>query len=327
MIEFNSLNARLWSKLGQRVTFGMAMIELGRELDDLVVLTADLCTTSGLDRFRAAFPEKFYNIGIAEQNLIGISAGLAKEGKTVFASTFATFAAMRSYEQVRLNLGYMGLNVKLVGLGSGFAMGMFGNTHYGIEDVALMRAIPGLCIISPADCTEVVKATMAAALHEGPFYIRLTGVTNNPVVYKNDYVYEIGKSICVKPGSDIAIIATGSMVHYALEVAKILESQGISAEVTDMHTIKPLDYDAIKTAAAHKKLIVTVEEHSVVGGLGGAVAEYLCSLPHAPRQLIIGMPDSFQIVGDYHYLLEQNGLTGPHISEKILTAFNSGTDY
>jgi transketolase len=303
----------------------MAMLELGRELDDLVVLTGDLCTTSGLDRFRAAFPEKFYNIGIAEQNLIGIAAGLAKEGKTVFASSFANFAAMRAYEQVRLNLGYMGLSVKLVGLGSGFAMGMFGNTHYGIEDIALMRAIPGLCVLSPADCTEVVKATVAAAREKGPFYIRLTGVANNPVVYKNDYVFEIGKSVCVKPGSAIAIIATGSMVHHALEAAKILESRGISAEVTDMHTIKPLDYDAIRTAAAQKKLIVTVEEHSVIGGLGGAVAEYLCSLPHAPRQLIIGMPDSFQIAGDYAWLLEQNGLTGPHISRKILAAFEDGT--
>jgi len=327
MIEFNSLNARLWSKLGQRATFGMTMLELGRELDDLVVLTGDLCTTSGLDRFRAAFPGKFYNIGIAEQNLIGISAGLAKEGKTVFASTFATFGAMRSYEQVRLNLGYMGLNVKLVGLGSGFSMGMFGNTHYGIEDIALMRAIPGLAILSPADCTEVVKATMAAALRSGPFYIRLTGVTNNPIVYRNDYAYEIGKAVCVKPDSDIAIIATGSMVHHAVEAAQILESRGISAEVMDMHTIKPLDDDALRTAANRMKLIVTVEEHSIVGGLGGAVAEFLCGLPHAPRQLIIGMPDAFQIVGDYTYLLEENGLTGPHIAEKILTAFNSRTDY
>jgi transketolase len=203
---------------------------------------------------------------------------------------------------------------------------MFGNTHYGMEDIALMRAIPGLCILSPADCTEVMKATMAAARKEGPFYIRLTGVANNPVVYKNDFVYEIGRSICLKPGSDIAIIATGSMVHHALEAAKILESQGISAEVTDMHTIKPLDTDAIKTAAARRKLIVTVEEHSVIGGLGGAVAEYLCSLPHAPRQLIIGIPDSFQIAGDYPYLLEQNGLTGPHIAEKILAALKSATD-
>ncbi|WP_321504125.1 transketolase C-terminal domain-containing protein [uncultured Methanoregula sp.] len=323
MIQINSLNARLWSKLGQRSTFGITMIELGRDIDNLVVLTADLCSTSGLDRFRALYPDKLLNVGIAEQNLLGIAAGLAKEGRLVFATTFATFAAMRSYEQVRLNLGYMGFNIKLVGLGSGFGMGMFGNTHYGIEDVALMRAIPGLCIISPADCTEVVKATEAIARYHGPVYLRLTGVANNPVVNREDYPFEIGKAITLKKGSDVTIIATGSMVYHALEAAKILESREISASVVNMHTIKPLDTEAIDTACTGPNLIVTVEEHSVIGGLGGAVAEYLCARPSAPRQLIIGMPDAFQVAGDYQYLLDQNGLTGPHIAERIASAFNT----
>ena len=322
MIPINSLNARLWSKLGQRSTFGITMIELGRDIDNLVVLTADLCSTSGLDRFRALYPDKLLNVGIAEQNLVGISAGLAKEGRLVFATTFATFAAMRSYEQVRLNMGYMGFNIKLVGLGSGFAMGMFGNTHYGIEDITLMRAIPGLCIISPADCTEVVKATEAIARTPGPVYLRLTGIANNPIVNREDYPFEIGKAIILKEGSDVAIIATGSMVYHALEAAKILALQGISASVVNMHTIKPLDIGAIDATCTNSSLIVTVEEHSVIGGLGGAVAEYLCSRASAPRQLIIGMPDSFQKVGDYMYLLEQNGLTGPQIAEKVITGLN-----
>jgi len=320
MIPINSLNARLWSKLGQRSTFGITMIELGRDIDNLVVLTADLCSTSGLDRFRALYPDKLLNVGIAEQNLVGISAGLAKEGRLVFATTFATFAAMRSYEQVRLNMGYMGFNIKLVGLGSGFAMGMFGNTHYGIEDITLMRAIPGLCIISPADCTEVVKATEAIARTPGPVYLRLTGIANNPIVNREDYPFEIGKAIILKEGSDVAIIATGSMVYHALEAAKILALQGISASVVNMHTIKPLDIGAIDATCTNSSLIVTVEEHSVIGGLGGAVAEYLCSRASAPRQLIIGMPDSFQKAGDYSYLLEQNGLTGPQIAEKIVNS-------
>lgn len=323
MIPINSLNARLWSKLGQRGTFGITMLDLGRDLDNLVVLTADLCSTSGLDRFRTTYPDKFLNVGIAEQNLLGISAGLAKEGYTVFATSFANFVAMRSYEQVRLNLGYMGFNIKLVGLGSGYAMGMFGNTHYGIEDVALMRAIPGLCIISPADCTEVVKATEAAARYPGPIYLRLTGIVNNPIVNKEDYPFEIGKAITLKSGSDISIIATGSMVYHSIEAAKILESREISASVINMHTIKPLDTGAINTACMTSKLIVTVEEHSVIGGLGGSVAEYLCGISSAPRQLIIGMPDAFQMAGDYQYLLEQNGLTGPQIAEKIIDTFNT----
>jgi transketolase len=322
MIQINSLNARLWSKLGQRGTFGITLLESGRDFENLMVLSADLCSTSGLDRFRLQFPEKFLNVGIAEQNLVGISAGLAKEGYLVFATTFANFAAMRSYEQVRLNLGYMGFNIKLVGLGSGFAMGMFGNTHYGIEDVALMRAIPGLCILSPADCTEVVKATVAAAMYPGPVYLRLTGVVNNPIVNKEDYPFEIGKAIHLKSGSDVSIIATGSMVYHALEAAKLLESKGISAAVINMHTIKPLDTEAIHGACKNSKLIITVEEHSVIGGLGGAIAEYLCGFASHPRLLIIGIPDAFQKAGDYPYLLEQNGLTGVQIAEKVMTSFN-----
>ncbi len=322
MIQINSLNARLWSKLGQQGTFGITMLELGRDLENLIVLSADLCLTSGLDRFRLQFPEKFLNVGIAEQNLVGISAGLAKEGYIVFATTFANFAAMRSYEQVRLNMGYMGLNIKLVGLGSGFAMGMFGNTHYGIEDVALMRAIPGLCILSPSDCTEVVKATQAVAKYPRPIYLRLTGILNNPIVNKEDYPFEIGKAIPLKSGSDIAIIATGSMVYHSLVAAKLLESKGISAAVINMHTIKPLDTEIINAACRDVKLIVTVEEHTVIGGLGGAVAEYLSGKPPGPRQLTIGVPDAFQKAGNYQYLLEQNGLTGPQIAERMSSTFN-----
>lgn len=322
MIPITPINARFWSKLGPMGTFGITMLELGRDIDNLLVLTADLCSTSGLDRFRTTYPDKFLNVGIAEQNLSGISAGLAKEGYTVFATTFANFAAMRSYEQVRLNMGYMGFNIKLVGLGSGYAMGMFGNTHYGIEDVALMRAIPGLCILSPADCTEVAKATVAAAGYNGPVYLRLTGIANNPIVNMEDYPFEIGKAITLKKGSDVSIIATGSMVYHAIEAVKILESQGISTAVINMHTLKPLDTDAINGACKTSKLIVTVEEHSIMGGLGGAVAEYLSSILSAPRQLIIGMPDTFQRAGDYLYLLEQNGLTGPQIAERIAGFLN-----
>jgi transketolase len=318
MLTINPANTRMWSMLGSRGTFGVAMLDLGASQDDVVVITADLSTTSGLDRFREAYPAKFVNVGIAEQNMVGIAAGMAKEGSVVFATTFATFAAMRSYEQVRLNLGYMGLNVKLVGLASGFAMGMFGNTHYGIEDLALMRAVPGLTVLSPADGTEVTKVVQAAYLHKGPVYIRLTGVMGTPVVYKQDYQYEIGKAITLVEGTDVTIIATGTMVHESIVAARALKEKGIAATVVDMHTIKPLDTAVIDRACAGSRLIVTVEEHSIVGGLGGAVAEYKAGLAKSPRQVFIGIADRFGKAGDYKYLLGAHGLTADRIAERIV---------
>lgn len=313
----NATNAKIWSKLGSRGTFGVAMLEFGDKTENLMVLTADLSTTSGLDRFKKAYPDKFLNVGIAEQNLIGIASGMAKEGKNVFVTTFSNFAAMRSYEQIRLGLGYMGLNVKVVGLASGMALGMFGNTHYGIEDIALMRAVPGLTVLSPADGVEIVKTVMAAAKHQGPVYIRLTGAMNNPVVYMEDYDFVIGRAVTLKDGGDITIIATGTMVYESLVAATILEEQSISATVVNMHTIKPLDTLVIGKACASSRLIVTVEEHGVIGGLGGAVAEYKSGIEKAPKQLFIGLPDSFGIAGDYKYLLNKYGLKGEQIAQKI----------
>ncbi len=316
MLNINPANTRMWSRLGSRGTMGLAMLELGNR-DDLMVLTADLGKTSGLDRFKTAFPDKFLNMGIAEQNMIGFAGGMAKEGHLVYITTFANFAAMRSYEQMRLNLGYMGLNVKVIGLASGLAMAMFGNTHYGIEDIALMRAIPNLTVISPADGAEIVKTVIATAEYDGPIYIRLTGAINNPIVYKEDYNFQIGKAITLREGSDITIIGTGTMVHPSLEAAEVLEQSGISSTVVNMHTIKPLDTSVIEKACQSSKLIVTVEEHSVVGGLGGAVAEYKTTLHNAPRQLSIGLPDTFGKAGEYKYLLDKYGLTAEKIAIQI----------
>lgn len=316
MLNINPTNARMWSRLGSRGTFGIAVLELG-DRGDLVVLTADLARTSGLERFKTAYPDKLFNMGIAEQNMISIAGGMAKEGQLVYVTTFANFAAMRSYEQIRLNLGYMELNVKIVGIASGLAMGMFGNTHYGIEDIALMRAVPNLTVLSPADGAEIVKTVMATADYHGPVYIRLTGAMNNPIVYTDDYDFQIGKAITLKEGNDITIIATGTMVHESLEAAKILEDFGISTTVVNMHTIKPLDVSVIVKACESSRLIVTVEEHSIVGGLGGAVAEYKATLQNTPRQLLIGLPDTFGKAGDYKYLLEKYGLTGEQIAMRI----------
>jgi len=317
MTIVNPANVRSWARLGPRGTFGLALLEAASENEDLFVITADLCTTSGLDRFRSAYPDRFVNTGIAEQNMLGIAAGLAKEGYRVFCTSFATFAAMRSYEMVRLNMGYMGFNIKLVGLAAGFGMGMFGNTHYGTEDLALMRVIPGLSIISPADCTEVLKATKAAARYDGPVYLRLTGVSGHPIVYQDDYEFEIGRAIRLREGDDIAIVATGTMVFQSLEAADLLGQHGISTCVINMHTLKPLDIAAIDSLM-DKELIVTVEEHSVIGGLGGAVAEYKSCLNAFPPQLFLGIEDKFEKAGSYKYMLEKNGLTGPKIASSIM---------
>ena len=322
-MEITSKNARQWSRLGSRGVFGQAILSLAETKKDLMVLSADLGSSSGLSRFKNAFPDKFINIGISEQNMIGVAAGLAKEGSVVFATSFAPFIAMRASEQIRMNMGYMDLNIKAVAIGSGIAMAFLGNSHYGIEDASIMRSIPNLTVVSPADCGEIVKTVFAAAEYEGPMYIRLSGEANNPVVYKEDYNFEIGKAITLREGSEITIIANGTMVYESLEAAKILELEGLSATVVNMHTIKPLDTSVIDKAVASSKLIVSVEEHSVIGGLGGAISEYKTSLRNAPPQLIIGLPDKFGKVGEHRYLLEKYGLTAKQIAEKIVKQYES----
>jgi transketolase len=269
-----------------------------------------------LDRYKANHPGRFVNVGIAEQNMVGIAAGLAAGGMIPFISSFSNFLALRSCEQMRHFLGYMNENVKVVGLAAGFAMGMFGVTHYGIEDVSALRAISNLTILSPADSTETAKAVEAAASFNGPVYIRLTGGMRAPIVYKGDYDFRIGEAVTLREGKDVFIAATGSEVHRSLEASELLYASGIECKVVDVHTIKPLDYSAID-AAAGSELIVTVEEHSVTGGLGSAVAEHLAGRRARPRQLIIGIPEGYPAAGSYPYLVEQNGLTARGIAQRI----------
>jgi transketolase len=322
MLEITSTNVRQWSRLGSRGFFGQAILSLAETKQNLMVLSADLGNSSGLGRFKNEYPDKFLNIGIAEQNMIGVAAGLSKEHFVVFATSFAPFISMRCSEQIRMNLGYMNLNVKAVAIGSGIAMAYLGCSHYGTEDASIMRSIPNLTVVSPADCTEILKTVYAAADHIGPMYIRLTGAAPTSIVYKEDYLFEIGKAITLREGADITIIASGSMVYESLEAAKLLELQGFSSTVVNMHTIKPLDTSAIDKAVS-SKLIVTVEEHSIIGGLGGSVAEYKTTLLKAPPQLIIGLPDRFIKAGDYKFLLEKYGLIAPRIAERILMELSS----
>jgi transketolase len=262
MLQYNSTNFRTWSKLGQKGSFfGIAALELAEMFENVRILTADLASLSGLDRFKTMYPEKFLNVGIAEQNMLGIAAGLANEGEIVFATTYATFITMRSFEQVRHYLGYMNSNVKIVGTGAGLVMGMSGNTHYSMEDLAITRVIPNIVILSPADATEAIKIAIASAHHTGPVYIRLTGGLNSPMVYKEDYDFKIGKAVVLKDNGEITIFATGTMVYNALKAAEILELKSITISVVNIHTIKPLDIETIDKYMEQSLLLVSVEEH------------------------------------------------------------------
>lgn len=318
MFEINQSNARQWSRIGSRGVFGQAILAVAEQHPEMMVMSADLSNSSGLDRFKKSYPEQFLNVGIAEQNMIGVAAGLAKEGYNVFATSFAPFITMRAAEQVRMNLGYMNMNVKAVAIGSGVSMAFLGNSHYGIEDAAVMRAIPNITVVCPADCAEIFKTVQAAANFKGPMYIRLTGAVGNPPVYTQDYSFEIGKAIILREPADVTFIATGSMVYESLEAARLLEESGIKVGVINMHTIKPLDVCAIDLALKHSKILVTIEEHSIIGGLGSAVAEYKSSKINAPPHLILGLPDAFDVTGDYRFLLERHGLVASKISKIVL---------
>jgi len=319
MPEFKPAAIRSWSMLGSRGTFGMTLLEMAQEHESIVALSGDLCKSSGLDRFSATLPARFFNAGIAEQNMVGVAAGLAASGFVPFVTSFPNFLTLRAAEQVRLNLGYMQENVKLVGLASGLATGMFGATHHGIEELAMLRAVSNITIFSPADCTATVKMTQAAFEHRGPVYLRLTGGMRAPIVYKEDFELIPGKAITLREGRDITIVATGSMVHVALTAAGQLADHGVDAAVIDMHTLKPLD-EATLAQHLDKKLLVTAEEHSVTGGLGSAVAEFLAGEERRPKQLIIGIPQGYPHAGDYAWMLEQSGLTAAQLTSRILGA-------
>lgn len=318
MIQINDAAIKELSEIGSRGAFGKAMLELGETREDVIVVTADLSDATRVTEFRKRYPEKFLNIGIAEQNMVGVAAGLAIAGKTVFATTFAAFAAMRSCEQVRTDMGYQNANVKIVGADGGIVMGTLGNTHYAVEDISIIRAMPNLVILSPADGLEIIKAAIAASQHRGPVYIRLTGGKNSPIVYNEDYDFQIGKAVTLKEGRDVTLIATGSMVAVSMKAAELLGNKGIRARVVDMHTIKPIDEEAIKMAVEETGLIVTVEEHSVIGGLGAAVAEVVAGIGRAPKVVRIGLPDKFGPIGTYEEQMERYGLTVGNIVGTVI---------
>lgn len=318
-MKFSTANIRTWSRLGPCGAYGLAAMELPELDNKMVACTADLCFYSGLDRFQRKYPDRLYNVGIAEQNLVGIAGGLAKEGFHPYVSTYASFATTRALDQVRVNMGYMKLPIRLIGLTSGFSVGILGPTHMSIEDISIMRSIPNMTVIAPADCTEFVKTMLALASYNQPVYVRMTGTMGCPIVYHEDYDFEIGKAITLKKGKDIAIIASGTMVNNSIKAAELLEEAGICATVINMHTIKPLDTDCLDLLQAHR-LLVTVEEHSVIGGVGGAVAEYISQKTGFPPLLKIGVNDEYPHAADYSYLIEKHGLMPDAICAAIKNA-------
>ena len=298
-MEISDKEFKQWSRIGSRAAFGIAALELGAIVDDLIILSCDTSTSAGLERFKKKYPDKFQDVGIAEQNMMGIAAGLASEGETVYTATFAPFQTMRCCEQIKVNLGYMNHKVCFVGLASGLVLGNLGYTHCCIEDIAVMRSIPNITVVSPADCGETVKAALAAAEYKSSVYIRLTGEAKNPAVYKTDYDFEIGKAITLREGEDITIIAGGTMVYKSLQAAEILSESGLSVAVVNMHTIKPFDHEGLIESTRNAKFIISLEEHVLNGGLGSAVLESLSDYGLNKKVLRLGIPDVFSEKYDF----------------------------
>ena len=307
-------------KKATREGFGQALAELGEKYDFLV-LDADLAAATKTGVFKKKYPDRFFDCGIAEGNMISVAAGLAATGKKVFAASFAMFAAGRSFEQIRNSIGYPHLNVNIVGTHASITVGEDGATHQCSEDLALMRTIPGMTVICPADVTEAYAAVEAVINHEGPCYLRFGRypVPNLTPELVPGYKFEIGKGVTYREGSDVSIIANGYMVHLALEAADILAKEGISAEVINIHTVKPLDIDLIAASAKKTGAVVTAEEHSVIGGLGAAVCEGLCERYPVPV-IRVGVEDSFGRSGQVPELLEIYGLTAENIASKARQA-------
>ena len=307
-------------KKATRDAYGKALVELGEKNPDILVLDADLAAATKTGAFKKAFPERFFDTGIAEGNMMGVAAGLATTGYTVFASSFAMFSAGRAFEQVRNTIAYPHLNVKIGATHAGISVGEDGASHQCCEDIALMRSIPGMVILNPADDIEARAAVLAAAEHDGPVYMRF-GRLAVPRIFDEDYKFEIGKAVTLKEGSDVTIIATGLMVNEAIEAAKALEEEGISVELINMHTIKPLDKVAVIKAAKKTGCIVTAEEHNVIGGLGDAVCDAVCEEYPVPV-VKLGVEDTFGKSGPAVELLHIFGLDAENIVKKAKIAIS-----
>ncbi len=301
--------------------FGKFMSDIAKKEKKLIVISADLGRSSGLDRFKKEFPDQYLSVGISEQNMIGVAAGLAREGFKVFVTSFAPFLSMRASEQVRMNLGYMKHNVNLVALGSGVGMGFLGNSHFGLEDLSIIRAIPNIKISAPADSAELGKILYDYTYKtDGPSYIRLTGIPGCEHLYNKDYNYKFGKNEKIIEGKDILIISSGSVTGQAKIAAENLKKQNISVGLINCHSIKPFNENIIKEINKYKYLVI-LEEHSVIGGLNSIISELIVKYLIKKKILPITLPDKFGPTGDYNFLIDYHGLSNKKIEIKIKNFF------
>ena len=303
--------------VASRVAAGQALTEAAKDNPDIWVVTADVMHATGVEPFALAFPERFINVGVAEQTMMGIAAGLATCGKIPFAATFACLTSMRTCEQVRTDIAYANLNVKLYSTHSGIALGKGGTTHHATEDIAIMRAIANMTVLVPADVREIEKVIWAAIAEPGPVYIRLRRGPD-PIVYSEDFDYQIGRANVLRQGSDVTLIGCGRTVAECIIAAELLAAQGVSTRVLDMHTVKPIDVVAIERAVRETGMILTVEDHNILGGLGGAVAEAMAELGSCIVLKRLGLRDVYAGIGPEREQLDKHGLTGPKIANEVL---------
>ncbi len=320
-MHFDISKAKQWYRMGPRAMFGQFMMDIAKQNENLIVLSADLGRSSGLARFKLEFPDKYLSVGISEQNLIGIAAGLANEGHKVFVTSFAPFLSMRASEQIRMNLGYMKHNVNLVALGSGLSMGFLGNSHFGLEDLAVMRSIPNLNITCPADCAELGKVLNDYAFNErGPSYIRLTGVPGSEFFYERDYKYKFGKNQSFLDGKDVLILSYGSILGQIKQSIEVLKKKNIKASLVNIQSIKPFDKSIEKVIKNFKRVLV-IEEHTSIGGLSSIISEIISKKNIKTNLSTFSLPDSFGPTGKYDFLLKYHRLDKDSITKRIINLF------
>ena len=317
MIEITKKNIRVWSMLGMRRILGPAMKDIIEQDRKVLFATADTGRYYAYDDLLRTYPENVVDVGIAEQNLIGASAGLQNEGFNVYAVTYATFLTSRALDQIRVNLGYMGLGVKLIGEAGGMCDGNFSATHMALEDISNTRNIPNMRVITPADGMELVKTLIALKDAAYPAYVRMTGRFPIPVIYREDYDFEIGKAVTLREGKDVVILSNGTLLGDVLKTAEMLAEKGVDCKVINLHTVKPLDEETLRAVAGYR-LVVTAEEHMLYGGLGSAVAEFYAQEPVRPRMLMLSVGTQYPKAQEYDDLLKTCGLTAPQMAESIL---------
>ena len=317
MIEITKKNIRVWSMLGMRRILGPAIKDLVEQDRRVLFATADTGRYYAYDDLLRTYPENVVDVGIAEQNLIGASAGLQNEGFNVYAVTYATFLTARALDQIRVSLGYMGIGVKLIGEAGGMCDGNFSATHMGLEDISNVRNIPNMRVITPADGMELVKTLTALRDAEYPAYVRMTGRFPIPVIYKEDYDFRIGKAVTLREGKDSAFVSNGTLLGEVLKAADLLAEQGVDCKVVNLHTVKPLDEEALREIAGYK-LVVTAEEHLLYGGLGSALAEFYAQEPVRPRMLMLSVGTEYPRAAEYPDLLKKCGLDAESMANRII---------